>query len=136
MMASDEWEEVGQIPVDTARITLADPSHLAALAEEQEAFTAKVLSGEIDLNAEIIQGVGDTRQVAVEGDSGTFGPMPVAVEVRSGLGDGLYPVMVRWMEVPGWGRRVAEVRVVFLPDDEPGEEEAAQLRETAARGEG
>ena len=112
-MAGD-WQEVGVIPVDSARIVLADPVHLDGLAAEQREFSAKVLSGEIDLNAEIAQGVGDTRQVAVDGNSGTFGPRPVALEVRTGLGDGLYPVEVRFEEVEGWGLRVAEVRVRFL----------------------
>jgi hypothetical protein len=47
------------------------------------------------------------------------GPGPSEIDmgviVSSGLGDGVYPVEVRYEDVPGWGRRVAEVRVRFLP---------------------
>ena len=44
------------------------------------------------------------------------------VVFRSGYGDGFYPVYVRIVDDPEWGRRVAEARVVFIdPDEEDGQ---------------
>jgi hypothetical protein len=39
----------------------------------------------------------------------------LAVFVDTGLGDGNYPVSVRYEDVQGFGKRVAEVRITFLP---------------------
>ena len=58
-------------------------------------------------------------------DRGSYGPVPLssspvrtAVHCQSGLGDGCYPVVVRVMDVPGKGERVAELRIVFIdPED-------------------
>lgn len=51
---------------------------------------------------------------AEDGYSGGHGPFASGVVVSSGLGDGLYPVEVRYVDLPDWGRRVAEVRIVFI----------------------
>lgn len=41
------------------------------------------------------------------------GRVGAGVVFKSGVGDGLYPVYVRRAEVPGWGERVVEARIVF-----------------------
>lgn len=45
-----------------------------------------------------------------------YGPVGWAVHCSTGLGDGLYPVVVRVVNLPGFGERVAELRVLFFPD--------------------
>ena len=51
--------------------------------------------------------------------AGTDGPTGVLVD--SGFGDGTYPVYVRYSDEGSWGRRVAEVRIVFIGDDDEDE---------------
>jgi hypothetical protein len=53
-----------------------------------------------------------------------FGPLPLspehlhrAVHCASGLGDGFYPVLARVVELPDWGERVAELRVIFIDEE-------------------
>jgi hypothetical protein len=60
-------------------------------------------------------------------DRGSYGPVPLsptpvrtAVHCQSGLGDGCYPVVVRVVDLPSKGERVAEMRIVFIdPEDLP-----------------
>jgi|694.fasta_scaffold22649_5 hypothetical protein len=60
-------------------------------------------------------------------DRGSYGPVPLsptplrtAVHCQSGMGDGCYPVVVRVVDVPNKGERVAELRIVFIdPEDLP-----------------
>jgi hypothetical protein len=47
-------------------------------------------------------------------------PLRTAVHCLSGLGDGCYPVVVRVVDLPNKGERVAELRIVFIvPEDLP-----------------
>lgn len=45
------------------------------------------------------------------------------VLVNSGLGDGTYPVYIKTAEVPGWGKRVTEMKVVFIEEKDDEEDE-------------
>lgn len=36
------------------------------------------------------------------------------VSVLPGKGDGTYQVLARYADVPGYGRRIAELRIVFI----------------------
>lgn len=40
------------------------------------------------------------------------------VVAASGFGDGVYPVYVRYVDYPGGDRRIAEMKVIMLEDDE------------------
>lgn len=58
----------------------------------------------------------------------------VGVVAASGLGDGFYQVFARYADHEDWGRRVAELRVVFLdePDDaDDTDDEAEELEDFA-----
>ncbi len=46
----------------------------------------------------------------------TRGHVGAGVAFSSGLGDGFYPVYVRYVDLPTWGRRVAEMRVVMIAE--------------------
>lgn len=48
----------------------------------------------------------------------TKGHAGAGVVARTGFGDGVYPVTARYVEDKAWGRRVAELRVVFIGDEE------------------
>lgn len=86
-----DFVEIGTIPVDSGMVVIGDPTYVQGL----DPFEAVPL------------GVTD--------DYGQYGEH--ALFSRSGIGDGSYKVSIRYEEVPGWGRRVAELRVVFVDDD-------------------
>ena len=87
-----EWQVIGQVPIDTGRLALLDPMNADDVAEHE-------LGEPGLLNYEV-----------VTNDLG-FG---VAVYVSTGLGDGVYPIEVRFEEAQGI-TRIAEVRIRFLP---------------------
>lgn len=92
-MKTDELVEIGHIGVDAGTVVVADPSYIT----------------ENDVLDDIYH---KTHEEGDEVKNRDF------VAVRSGLGDGVYPVYARYVDVPGWGRRVAEIRVVFIEDAE------------------
>lgn len=90
-MKTGEWEKVGRVYVDGGYIVVGDPWNLPKDGKWFERIAP--LDNE---NGEIEDGI---------------------VAVKTGLGDGCYNVEVRYEDVPGWGRRVAEMRIVFLTDE-------------------
>jgi hypothetical protein len=40
---------------------------------------------------------------------------PIAAVTETGLGDGRYKVEARYEDLGEWGKRVAEIRIKFLP---------------------
>lgn len=92
----DGYEKIGSIPVDAGTVVVADPSFL--------------MNG--DDGVEV--GLWDIYESVNE----TTDTMRDFVAVTSGLGDGCYPVYAKYVDVPGWGKRVAELRVVFIEDSE------------------
>ena len=85
-----EWRYAGSVAVDSGAVLVADAAGEAVALDQARAL-------------------------------GSYGPVPLsvaplhtAVVCDSGLGDGRYPVVVRLVKVPGWGDRVAELRVLFL----------------------
>lgn len=101
----DEFVKIGYIGVDAGMVVIADPSYIT----------------EDDVLNNIYR---NTHEEGDKVDSRDF------VAVRSGLGDGVYPVYACYVDVPGWGRRVAEVRIVFI---ENADESAAFMDAVAGR---
>jgi hypothetical protein len=89
---SSDWQLIGQVPIDSGRMALVDPTNADDLARHEEgepgSMTYEVVANDL--------GIG------------------VAVYVHTGLGDGLYPVEARFEEAGG-SMRLAEVRVRFVP---------------------
>lgn len=85
-----DWTKVGQVYVDGGYVVIGDPWNLPNDGEWYE------------------------RIVPLDNESGEVHPGIVAV--KTGFGDGIYEVQVRYEEVPGWGERVAEMRIVFIDE--------------------
>jgi hypothetical protein len=97
MTESNEWQRIGEVPVDTGRLVLVDPMNLGdALDHEDEVLEQEV-----------------TESMTYELVTNEHG-VAVALVLSTGLGDGLYPVEARFEDVEG-AVRVAEIRVRFLP---------------------
>jgi hypothetical protein len=102
MTESNEWQRVGEIPVDTGRIVLVDPMNLAdALDHEQELLD--------HIEAEDEEAAPMTYELVTNEQN-----VAVALVLMTGLGDGSYPVEARFEDVEGTVR-IAEIRVPFLP---------------------
>jgi hypothetical protein len=97
MTESREWQRIGDVPVDTERLVLVDPTNLDDASHHED----EVLDQEApeSMTYELV-----TNEHGVA----------VALVFSTGLGDGLYPVEARFEEAEG-AVRIAEIRIRFLP---------------------
>lgn len=107
---NSDWKTVGFVDVDAGILQLGDPCYTSDgrnHADDWQEFCRFMFSQE-DYESGVIK---------VPHEPGNEGK---AVVVSTGYGDGSYPVQVRRDE-----GRIAEVRVVFIPEegDEDGEDE-------------
>lgn len=96
MTESTEWQRIGEVPVDTGRLVLVDPMNLDDAVDHEV-----VVDHEMDASM-TYELVTNKHGVAV------------ALVLSTGLGDGVYPVEVRFEEAEG-AVRIAELRIRFLP---------------------
>ena len=105
-----KWEQVAEIGVDAGLVWVGDPCYTMtpdtphAVAPNWDEFVPQVFQRMSNRVARFTK----------EDDWGDIG-----VVVESGIGDGVYPVLVRRDERSG---RIAEVRVVFLPENGPSQD--------------
>lgn len=94
MSLEDEgFEKIGTFFVDAGCVAVGDPSYLCDVK---------------DWSGEVMKAYDNGNQFGPYGLSG--------IVLSSGLGDGTYSAYAKFVEVPGWGRRIAELRVVFIED--------------------
>jgi len=92
------WEYVGDVAVDSGSVLLIDPCYA------RPSFEAISLS---------LAAAGQHAEVALSEHQ-----LHTAVTCRTGIGDGIYPAFVRLAPCPfSSGRRVAELRVIFLEEE-------------------
>jgi hypothetical protein len=86
-----QWRYAGAVAVDSGAVLVIDPCYRRP---EQSALDQALPYGPVPLSD---------------------APLHTAVRCDSGLGDGIYPVVVRLAPCPlgGGGERVAELRVLF-----------------------
>jgi hypothetical protein len=89
--ALKDWYFLGMVCIDTGTLLLCDPCQAVEAADDWNEGTR----GSVDDLCTVHDHLGLT--------------------VMTGVGDGFYPVEVRYEDVPGFGKRVAELRVTFLP---------------------
>jgi hypothetical protein len=112
---ADNWKQVGEIPVDTGTILIADPCHVIPDSDWD------------DWHMEISEAGLWKNETMMRANTGH---VPHTFVSTTGVGDGSYPVEARFTE----DGRVAELRVRFLEDDgrQPGmltEAEAKAIRD-------
>ena len=89
----EKWKKIGMAGVDSGELIICDPCYL------NQKSVAKVFAN----------GCGRQHK-QLKFDAGHAG---AGVAFSSGIGDGCYPVYARIEEVPGWGKRICEVRIDF-----------------------
>jgi|KBSSwiS6_1023812.scaffolds.fasta_scaffold04049_6 hypothetical protein len=97
MTKSTEWQQIGEVSVDTGRLVLVDPMNLDDVIDH----VGEVIDQEVP------------ESMTYELVTNDYG-VAVAQVFSTGLGDGLYPVEARFEEAEG-SVRIAEIRVRFLP---------------------
>lgn len=108
--APETWVRIGDVGVDAGMIWLGDPCYILHRDEGQEPVdVGKDWSEFCERFHERAKDTGTAQFAYNMGHDG------LGVCVNSGLGDGVYPVEARYEDDPNWGKRVAEVRIKFLP---------------------
>jgi hypothetical protein len=92
-----DWHVVGDICIDTGTLLLCDPCYAGDASEGWNSYLENMTDEGFSLP--LGHDLGASK----------------ALTVMTGLGDGLYRVVARHEDVPGFGERVAEVRITFLP---------------------
>jgi len=109
------WVLAGHIGVDAGLCMVGDPSYINGNNPTNALATGDWL--------EFCNWLGKDYPT-IKAVPYAFGHEGAAVVVSSGIGDGYYPVWARVEEIPHWGKRVMELRVVFIYDEEEDEEDA------------
>ena len=116
---NESWEYVGIIGVDSGQMMLSDPSYVKHFAESDDI---------VKLNEVIKNGsdnsysyLGSCSQSNTPQQSGVLvNDIGVAMGVvcSSGFGDGGYPVYVKRHDFGKWGKRVVEMKIEFVNEEE------------------
>lgn len=85
---------IGHVGVDSGQIILVDPCYVE-------------------------NGLNYSEVCKTTCSDGKAGPWMngAAVATSTGIGDGRYPVIVEYEDLPGWGRRVKSITVQFIEDE-------------------
>lgn len=113
MTQGDEWTQVGTIGVDAGLCWVGDPCYVVAKDCDQQFESWSEFCDKLDENKTYPRTKSFPYKLGHEG---------LGVVVSTGFGDGRYPVFVRYKDMGAWGRRVAEVKVVFIDEDEAASE--------------
>jgi hypothetical protein len=93
---------------------LTDPSYISYWNDEAE-YGDKVEEGHFSYP-------GACGRTLANKDNGQLnfpaGHAGAGVVVSSGYGDGTYPVVAHFVDLDGWGERVAKVEIVFIGEDD------------------
>lgn len=118
-----EWEKIGVIGVDVGRCWIGDPCYFMQDTQEIDEGhkttmqEAGINSWDDFLNHIKKEGYHSTSQFNFE-----KGHAGLGVCVSTGLGDGCYDVFAKMIDVPSWGKRVKEVKIVFIEDEQKDEQ--------------
>jgi hypothetical protein len=120
-VVSNETHEIGRVSVDSGQLMLTDPCYIdsrwkrdTGCPEHWGLFSAT--PNEFSYHGACCQ----TMSELAGGQMEINGMLGSAVSVRTGWGDGLYPVFATY----GEDGRVAEVTVVFIEPYDPEDDEA------------
>lgn len=104
---------IGFCAVDSGQVIITDPSYLNRWRDNE--YGTRVPNGDYSY-------AGACDLTLRQDDNGQMnfpaGHAGLGVVSRTGLGDGLYPVVAHFVELDGWGERVAKLEIVFIPEED------------------
>ena len=108
-----KWKTIGEVCIDSGTIMLCDPCRADEVSGWWDDYCERT-----DLNK-------SPDSVEINGRK----DFPIGVITRTGIGDGCYAVEARYEQHPFMGKRVAEIRIRFLPHPEleMGDDDLAEM---------
>lgn len=112
-----DWIKIGEIGVDAGLCWIGDPCYI--LGDDA--------THRFETWDEFLKELGNERGPTAKQFHYKMGHPGLGVCVSTGLGDGHYDVYAKFVDLEDWGRRIAEIKVVFIPhptiDEGPEKEE-------------
>lgn len=105
---------IGYCAVDSGQILITDPSYLTDWQDNE--YGLRVPNGHYSYAGacDLTLSNTDNGQMNFPNTNG----LGAGVVSRTGLGDGIYPVVAHFVELDGWGERVAKLEIVFIGEDD------------------
>ena len=104
-----EWNEVGTIGVDAGMVWIGDPCYILHREKGLPSTLGKNWGEFCD---SLGQDYPTTKSFNYE-----MGHEGLGICVSSGFGDGGYQVFVKTQTFPDWGKRITEMKVVFVKEE-------------------
>ena len=120
---NDSWEYIGTIGVDSGQMMLADPCYVKDFADDNSDAEGvmKLMEAMKDGSDNSFSYIGACSQSNTPQQAGVLVNdigAEMGVVCSSGFGDGGYPVYVKRHDFGEWGKRVVEMKIVFVEPEE------------------
>ena len=112
-MSKSKWERIGSIDVDAGLCWIGDPCYVFHRDEGDEPENLGKNWHEFCDN--VWRNGEDKMFTQFNHNMGHAG---LGVAVSTGYGDGTYPVEARIEDCGDWGKRIAEIRILFINEPE------------------
>ena len=116
---NDSWEYIGTIGVDSGQMMLSDPSYVKDFADSDD--VEKLLDSIKDGSDDSYSYIGACSQSNTPQQAGVLVNdigAELGVVCSSGFGDGLYPVFVKRHDFGDDGKRVVEMKIEFVNEEQ------------------
>ena len=116
---NDSWEYIGSIGVDSGQMMLSDPSYVKDFADSDDG--EKLLDSIKDGSDDSYSYIGACSQSNTPQQAGVLVNdigAELGVVCSSGFGDGLYPVFVKRHDFGDDGKRVVEMKIEFVNEEQ------------------
>ena len=124
---NDSWEYIGTIGVDSGQMRLADPCYVKDFADDNSDAEGvmKLMEAMKDGSDNSFSYVGACSQSNTPQQAGVLVNdigAEMGVVCSSGFGDGGYPVYVKRHDFGEWGKRVVEMKIEFVNEEQESED--------------
>lgn len=102
---SENWITIGKVAVDSGTLMISDPCYIVGKEWSEEDYEKYIVNGMTEKYISIPFGQGHDGK---------------AVIFESGFGDGVYEVKALIKNFGNFGKRVKEIRIVLIEDNETG----------------
>jgi len=116
---NDSWEYIGTIGVDSGQMMLSDPCYVKDFAESDD--VVEMMEAMKDGSDDSYSYIGACSQSNTPQQAGVLVNdigAEMGVVCSSGFGDGGYPVYVKRHDFGEWGKRVVEMKIEFVNEQQ------------------
>jgi hypothetical protein len=116
---NDSWEYIGSIGVDSGQMMLSDPCYVKDFADSDDVL--ELMNAIKDGSDDSYSYTGACSQSNTPQQAGVLVNdigAELGVVCSSGFGDGVYPVYVKRHDFGGDGKRVVEMKIEFVNEEQ------------------